>query len=199
MRDQAVVHSVLVVLSIVIVVAILFLTPMEPVQAIPPWRPSLTPKPTSTPQPPPTLQPVTEDKLDGVLIELRAEFPSEWPWYEIHWQDLWTVVQWQNNADSTNPGREWRNVIEWQGTLDYITIDEVDCSNPFCTERDDLVVGYKRWWVSRTDMGKGPFRWRVHGSPAGQVLVTSDLFHLTSTKGIIRRVDVLLPIPDARP
>ncbi len=184
MRNQVAVHTALVVLSIATVAAVLFLSPMEPVQADPPWRPSLTPDPTAVPPlqptPNPTSQFVTEEKPDGALIELWAEFPSDWPWHEIHWQDLWTVVQWQNDEG------EWRNVIEWQGTLDHVTIDE-----------DGLVVGYKRWWVDQADLGKSIFRWRVYHGRAGQVLVTSDLFRLPSTKVTIRRVDVLLPIPDA--
>ena len=181
MKKHIDIHSTLVVLSVALVAAILFLTPMEPAQAVPPWRPSLTP-------PPPTLQPITEEEPGGAYIELWAEFPSNWPWHKRHWQDLWTIVQWQNEAG-------WHNVIEWQGTLDRITIDKADCSNPLCTERDDLVTGYKRWWVSDDDLGDRPFRWQVYDRRGGRLLVTSEIFDLPDAVHRIRIVEVTLPLP----
>ncbi len=189
MRNQVDVHPVLVVLSVVTVAAILLLTPMEPVQAVPPWRPTLTPTPAPTiqPTPNPTPQPVNEEGLIGAYIKLRAQFPQDWPWDKVHWQELWTIVEWQDEADWNNPGGDWHNVETWQGSLDTVEITT-----------DGRVFGEKTWWVAERDFGDGLFRWPVYLDSQNsdeQPLVTSETFDLPHVAGEIVIVDVLLPVP----
>ena len=74
--------------------------------------------------------------------------------------NLWTVVQWQH------PDGPWRDVEGWQGQPDGVTII------------GGQPVGKKKWWVSKTDFGKGPFRWIVYDTPGGRRLAQSGPFHL---------------------
>ena len=89
-------------------------------------------------------------RFTGGFIELRAQFPQAWQWKRSHWQELWTVVQWQDDKGA------WRNVEGWQGSLDEVVTDE-----------GGTVVGHKTWWVAKDDLGRGPFRWRVYRSQGG--------------------------------
>jgi len=114
------------------------------------------------------------DSGDVGVIELQVHFPSTWPWNEVHWQELWTVAQWQDNE-----GR-WRDVEGWRGTLDRVVVDE-----------EEQVVGRKTWWVAESDLGRGPFRWRVYRSQGGRLLATSDEFTLPETVA----VEVVLESP----
>jgi hypothetical protein len=134
--------------------------------------PPLPPVPTATltPMPKPTSPPAT-----GSFIELHIQFPQAWPWDKVHWQELWTVVQWQDDQGL------WRNVEGWQGTLDNVMTGE---------DRD--VVGCKKWWVAKGDLGKGPFRWVVYKSQGGAALATSEAFYLPDTLGETVRIDVAL-------
>jgi hypothetical protein len=115
------------------------------------------------------------------LIELRVQFPQTWPWGEVHWQKLWTVVQWQDEADWANPGGVWRDVEGWQGELEEIAIGEVG-----------EVVGKRLWWVAKANLGKGPFRWQVYQGKGDALLVTSEPFYLPDIKGQTRVVEVSL-------
>jgi len=134
--------------------------------------PPLPPIPTVTltPAPKPTSPPPT-----GSFIELHVQFPRTWPWDEAHWQELWTVVQWQDDEGL------WRNVEGWQGTLDDVAAGE-----------GGGVVGYKTWWVARADSGKGPFRWVIYKSRGGAALATSESFYLPDAAGETVKVEVSL-------
>ena len=78
------------------------------------------------------------------------------------WQELWTVVQWQDARGG------WHDVEEWRGTLDEAVSDG----------------GRKRWWVARDGFGAGPFRWMVYRSKKTDVLLSeSTSFHLPDTAG----------------
>ncbi len=97
----------------------------------------------------------------GVSIVLRATFGPGWPWDRVHWQELWTVVEWQGIEGT------WHPVEGWQGTLDGITVAE-----------NGDVVGEKAWWAYEPNLGKGPFRWLVYEGRAGRLIAASDPFHL---------------------
>lgn len=122
-------------------------------------RPLPPPLPTSTPLPtvPPTVHPSTPAL--GGTIELHVQLPPNWPQGETHWQDLWTVVQWQDRQG------KWHDVAGWQGTLDSLIPGEQD-------------AGIKAWWVGESDLGAGPFRWLVYRERDGRLLARSASFHL---------------------
>ena len=143
---------------------ILLATLPQPAQALPP-RPTVP-------------SDVTEEDPSkiGAQIQLKAQFPKDWPWQTVHWQDLWTVVQWQD------ANGEWHDVAGWQGTLDTIKIG-----------KDGTVVGYKTWWLGYENLGQGTFRWQVLESQDGQLHVTSDPFNLPATSKTTLEVNVMLP------
>jgi hypothetical protein len=87
------------------------------------------------------------------------------------WQELWTVVQWQDPYTEV-----WHDVEGWQGTLDGVT--------------DGL--GKKTWWVASRDLDTGPFRWRVYRSEGGTLLATSEPFNLPGAVGAAVTVEVAL-------
>ena len=127
----------------------------QPALADLPPRP--TPQPASAPKPAPT----------GGLIELYVQFP-ETPSYQ--WQELWTVVQWQDEWGY------WRTVEGWQGSLDDVAEG----------------AGTKTWWVGKTALGGGPFRWRVYRSAGGWLLAQSGEFDLPPAVGETVTVEVSL-------
>jgi hypothetical protein len=90
---------------------------------------------------------------------------------------LWTVVQWQDDKG------KWTDVEGWQGTLDDVAIGE-----------DGGVEGYKKWWVARSDAGKGPFRWVVYRSQGGAALATSEPFALPKSAGETGIIEVSLDL-----
>ena len=104
----------------------------------------------------------------GGFIELQVQLDPIYTPMEQPWQELWTVVQWQDHAGG------WQNVEGWQGTLDGVDGD----------------VGRKVWWVDDDDLGKGPFRWVVYLGQGGAVLIRSDSFHLPHRTGEVVVVDV---------
>jgi len=122
---------------------------------------SLPPRPTA--QPTSASQAITSP---GTSIELRVQFPPAWPWDKIHWQDLWTVVQWQD------AGGNWHDVAGWQGELDAVMVGE-----------SGDVEGVKTWWVAKRDLGTGPFRWVVKQSREGKPAATSEPFYLPCAAG----------------
>jgi hypothetical protein len=77
---------------------------------------------------------------------------------------LWTVVQWQDRLGG------WHDVEGWQGTLD--------------------ADGKKTWWVDKTDLGKGPFRWKIVQD--GELLAASESFYLPGSRGEVVKVSVSL-------
>jgi hypothetical protein len=118
--------------------------------------------PRQTPQP---LPPSGSDG-GGASLELRLRFDQVEQ--AARWQELWTVVQWQDASGN------WRDVEGWQGALDEMAKGE----------------GVKVWWVYRQDLGTGPFRWMIYSAPAGKVLAASDPFHLPRYEGATELVTV---------
>ncbi len=106
----------------------------------------------------------------GGTAKLYVQFPQDWPWGEINWQDLWTVVQWQDVQG------DWHDVDGWQGGLDEISES----------------TGQKTWWFSKTLAGQGPFRWLVYRNPGGKLLAESESFYLPSYANEARRIKVLI-------
>ncbi len=88
----------------------------------------LPPRPNPQPTPTPT-QSKGDKPPAGAQIILRAAFSPDWPWNQVDWQDLWTVVEWQNAEGA------WYAVEGWQGTLDRVGV-----------EVNGDVVGEKAWW-----------------------------------------------------
>lgn len=144
-------------------------TPGAPPTKTPELLPTETPSPTSTPVPPPP------PKLTGGFIRLRVQFDLSSPWNIPLWQELWTVVQWQDIKG------EWNDVEGWRGTLDTIAVSG-----------DQELVGEKVWWVAGADLGKGPFRWLVYVSKGGDLLVISESFYLPDSTGETVLVEALL-------
>jgi len=138
-----------------------------PAQAV---RADLPPRPTPRPTVPP--EPAWETLLVSVAaIELRVRFGQEGQ--ARHWQEMWTVVEWQDAFG------DWHEVEGWRGTFDEFVDGE----------------GRKVWWVYRRDLGTGPFRWAVYMSPAGELLAHSESFHLPGAAG--QRVEVSVTLePD---
>jgi hypothetical protein len=79
----------------------------------------------------------------------------------VHWQDLWTVVQWQDERGV------WHDVESWQGSLDEFSDD----------------VGTKIWWAAKSDLSKGPFRWMIYQDKGGRLLEQSSEFYLPTFVG----------------
>lgn len=107
---------------------------------------ALPPRPTPAPGGP------------GASIELRVQAGYV---YLSHWQDLWTVVQWQDAHG------DWHDVEGWRGSLDEIVQGE----------------GQKVWWVYQRDLNKGPFRWVVYEHVGGKRLASSEPFNLPQAPG----------------
>jgi len=126
-----------------------------PPRPTPATPPPLPPRPGSTPVPPPPSR-----WEAGGAIELRVEFTDKMIWTVLHWQDPWTVVQWQDHSGG------WHDVEEWQGTFD-------EFGN----------VGSKTWWVAKSDLAKGPFRWMVYRGKGGRLLEQSSVFDLPTSVG----------------
>ena len=112
---------------------------------------------------------------DSGSIELHVRFLDALPGRESLWQELWTVVQWQDPHTGT-----WREVESWQGTLDGVRGE------------DDGLTGHKTWWVARRDRGTGPFRWQVYRTKGGPLVVTSEPFDLPAGGGQTVVVEVTL-------
>ena len=129
----------------------------------------LPPRPTRHPQ----VLPDPPRAPSGGFIDLRVLFTPEGLQAVAHWQELWTIVQWQDRAGG------WHDVTGWQGTLDEAVSTE----------------GQKVWWVADEDLGTGPFRWVVYQGRAGRELACSEPFDLPGAVGETVRVEVLLSDP----
>ena len=114
-----------------------------------------------------------EWRIERGFIELRVRFPQAWPWKGTHWQNLWTVVQWQDDRGV------WHDVEGWQGSLDEAVTGE-----------DGTVVGHKTWWVAHDDLGKGPFRWQVRRDKQGAPIGTSETFDLPFQRRVSTTIEV---------
>lgn len=133
-----------------------------------------SPAPTWTPGPPPLKTPLPSPAgLDGAVIELNVLFPASWPWREIGWQDLWTIVQWQDAFGN------WHDVTGWQGGLDSIS------------QQDGEYVGSKMWWAGREQAVPGVFRWLVLQDKDGARLGASESFTANTTNRV--RVELSSP------
>ncbi|MBN1977911.1 MAG: hypothetical protein JW918_10955 [Anaerolineae bacterium] len=132
---------------------------------------ALPPRPT-VPAQPGGIEPSAQAQ-----IQLQVQFPDSWPWQTAPWQDLWTIVQWQD------PAGAWRDVDGWKGTLDEVKVGD-----------SGDVTGYKTWWVGGEHMGKGPFRWQVYRGEGGRLLASSDTFDLPS----INRATLSVKVPLTR-
>jgi hypothetical protein len=139
--------SLALIVSVVItlLLVVLLILPIQVAQA------KLPPRPT----------PKEESGFDasGAPIELRVRFSQVEQ--ARRWQELWTVVQWQDTSGN------WHDVEGWKGTLDEMVNGE----------------GRKVWWVFRADLGKGPFRWAVYRRPSGGLLAQTEVFSLPSADG----------------
>lgn len=98
---------------------------------------------------------VAENGPVGDFIELRVHSGSSLT-------VLWTVVQWQD------PDGQWRDVNGWQGEFDEVTGDG---------------TGIKRWWVSKDDLGHGPFRWVIRERETGAQVAQTGPFSLPDGGG----------------
>ena len=112
----------------------------------------LPPRPT-----PPTPAGEPKPEVSGAVLELRVQMEG----VGSPWQQLWTIVQWQDQQGY------WHAVEGWQGTLDKIWESE----------------GRKSWWVGWSDLGTGPFRWLVRESAQGGLMGVSEPFSLPSSGG----------------
>jgi hypothetical protein len=139
----------------------LLLSPAQPAQAALPPRPTVG-------------SPAGPAPAGGAIV-LCARFPEAWPWDEVHWQDLWTVVQWQDPHTGI-----WHDVGGWQGTPDGVEVE------------DGTVIGQKTWWVAEEDFGSGPFRWVVYRGQGGTRLATSEPFDLPGFNREVVQVEVSL-------
>jgi len=113
----------------------------------------LPPRPT-----PPQPEPVPV--VNGGEIVLQTLFGVGWSSTGMNWQDLYTVVQWQDQWGN------WHDVNGWRGTLDKVYAS------------GDQIKGMKSWWVPADLFGNGLFRWQVYVSQDGELLVQSTDFKL---------------------
>ena len=142
---------------------------------LPLWAAHAAPLPLPPRPLPPSPEQTAPSPFTGGFIALSARFPQAWPWGSAHGEDLWTAVQWQDDKGA------WRDVEGWQGALDEVV-----------TDADGTVVGHKTWWVSKGDLGKGPFRWQVYRTQGGRLLATSSTFDLPSQRRTTTTVELTL-------
>lgn len=114
---------------------------------------------------------------DGARLQLQALFSQTWPWDELHWQNVWMVIEWYDGQDT------WYPVAGWQGNLDAIAQGEAGW------------VGTKEWWVGKENLGTGPFRWKIYEYSGGPLLVASEPFNLPEAAGSTL---ILQPVLEAK-
>jgi hypothetical protein len=130
------------------------------------------------PPPPPPPEPMAKSAPASGSITLQAQFPSTWPWGSVHWQEVWTVVQWQDSWG------DWHDVEGWRGELDEVAIGS-----------DGTVEGKKTWWVAGDDFGKGAFRWVAYQGKEGETLGVSKSFNLPGSGHEAVQIEVSLGLP----
>jgi hypothetical protein len=135
---------------------------LEPSPTPPPPTWTTGPPAAKTPLPPPS----TGRSVEGGKLQLVVSFGEIWPWPQVHWQQLWTVVQWQD------PQGEWHVVEGWQGQLDHVSVEE-----------SGEIEATRTWWVGEGDLGKGPFRWLVYREQDGRLLRAGAPFYLPDRAG----------------
>lgn len=109
----------------------------------------------------------------GSRLQLKAHFSDSWPWESMQWQDVWTVVQWQNEKG------EWIDVTGWEGNFDSIA-------------QEEGWVATKEWWAAEDVLGTGPYRWQAFSYPGGDLLAASEPFYLAGTSGGLVIVEIEL-------
>jgi hypothetical protein len=105
--------------------------------------------------------PAVAPQPEVAMIELNFEYSPDWQSVTTSWPELWTVVQWRDVLGN------WHDCAGWQGGLDAVVAGQAT----------------KTWWVDRSDLGKGPFRWVVQRSHNGAPLMVSEPFYLPSEIG----------------
>ena len=125
--------------------------------------------------PKPDCQAAPKPATAGAFVELHVHFGPAWPWSTVHWQDLWTVVQWQDEKG------HWHDVEGWRGRLNYVVAGE-----------GGETVGTQVWWIAESDLGGGPFRWLIFRGEEGGRLATSELFYPPDCNGRTVSVEVSL-------
>jgi hypothetical protein len=129
------------------------------------------------PEPSPSAPSQSEPRTAGLL--LRATYPANWPWTQVHWQTPWTVVQWQDAEG------DWHDVEGWQGPPTLIIPDT-----------GNTLVGLKAWGVAPKDFDTGPFRWIVYADRNRATrLATSATFDLPGHADSTRTLTVTLALP----
>jgi hypothetical protein len=121
----------------------------------------------------PVFVPMEHGNYEGARLQVQALFSQSWPWDELQWQDVWTVIEWYDGQNT------WYPVAGWQGNLDAIA------------QSDAGWMGTKEWWVGKDDLGTGPFRWKIYEYSGGPLLVASEPFTLPEESG---KTLVLQPI-----
>jgi len=154
--------SILLTFIIGIACTLLLSSLVNPSLALPPRPPTPTPIPVSRPSSLPA--------PSGTQIQLHARFSPEWADTGIPWQDLWTVVQWQDYQGS------WHTVEGWQGELDEVVDGE----------------GWKMWWLDKDLFYLGPFRWLVLYGYGGEPVTQGQPFYMPTRAHEIMTVEVLL-------
>jgi len=132
-----------------------------PAEAMPPRPPRPTAPPTITPPSPDTTPQRTLIVLSLALTAGESQ---------THWQELWTVVQWQDGQG------DWHDVTGWRGGLDEFWRG----------------VGQKTWVVEDKHLGRGPFRWSVYYQLGGALSATSQPFYLPSASGGVAELQIAL-------
>ena len=163
MRTQKLVLGMSLVLGLLLLVGGL----LVPAQAAPEYLP---PRPEDTPTPtvPPGSTP--ERSREGAVIVLEVAFGADWPARESPWQELWTVVEWQDGRGT------WHVVEGWRGGLNRVSGSR----------------GWVTWWLARDLFGRGPFRWVVYEERGGPVMVVSEPFDLPGSADQVVTVEVSL-------
>ncbi len=162
MKNVALILMVI-LLSLVLGVA-WFTSPTQAAPNIPPLPPVT---PSAAPKP--------EPRITGGIIELRVQFPTDWPWAEIHLPDLWTVVQMRDAK------KGWQDITEgWQGTLDTF----------------ERLEGRKTWYVAEEDLGARGYRWVVYRGQGGELLGASKAFDLPERARQTVIVELMLELPE---
>ncbi|MBN2004933.1 MAG: hypothetical protein JXA21_16360 [Anaerolineae bacterium] len=141
---------------------------VTPTPPPPTWTPgpapAKTPLPTATAtRPASSPQAAVPQAAEGAQIALQLNFPEDWLWEQIGWQNVHTVVQWQDEYG------KWHVVEGWRGALD--SIENVA----------GQWTGQKTWWASAASLGTGPFRWLVYRADTGALLAISEPFGLPAT------------------
>jgi hypothetical protein len=129
----------------------------------------LPPRP-ATPTPVVAAPAPAKASASGASIRMEIAFGEDWPSRGLAWQDLWTVVEWQDEEGT------WHAVEGWQGGLEKV-------SGP---------TGWAIWWLANDLLGRGPFRWVVYERQGGPVMAVGEPFHLPAARGRIVTVKVSL-------